>query len=50
MVEGQIQGLGHEPRNIQVRITEGEDSVQLIDLMDAKGAFLRVEVPAENLE
>ena len=44
MVEGQIQGLGYEPRNVQVRIT---DSAQL---MDAEGAFLRVEVPAENPE
>lgn len=50
MVEDRIQRLGHEPRNVQVRITEGEDSVQLIDLMDAEGTFLRVEMPAENLE
>ena len=25
MVEGKIQELGHEPKNVQVRITEGED-------------------------
>ena len=50
MVEGQIQGLGHEPRNVQVRITEGEDSAQLIKLLDAEGAFLWVEVPAKNPE
>lgn len=50
MVEDRIQKLGHEPRNVQVRIKEGEDSVQLIELMDAEGAFLRVEMPAENPE
>jgi len=50
MVEGKIWELGHEPKNVQVRITEGEDSVQLIELMDAEGAFLRVEAPAKNPE
>ena len=34
----------------KVRITEGEDSAQQIELMDAEGAFLQVEVPAENPE
>jgi len=32
MVEGKIQGLGHEPKNVQVRTTEGEDSARLIEL------------------
>ena len=50
MVEDRIQKLGQEPRNVQVRITEGEDSAQLIELMDAEGAFLQVEIPAENPE
>ena len=43
ILEGKIQGLGHEPRNVQVRITEGKDSAQLVELMDAEGAFLRVD-------
>ena len=50
MVEDRIQRLGHEPRNVQVRITEGEDSAQVIELMDAQGAFLWVEMPADNPE
>ena len=50
MVEGKIRELGHEPKNVQVRITEGEDSAQLIELTDAEGAFLRVEAPAKNPE
>ena len=44
MLEGK---LAHEPRNVQVRITVGEDSSQTIELMDA-GTFLRAEVPAED--
>ena len=31
-----------------MRITVGEDSSQTIELMDAEGAFLRAEVPAED--
>ena len=50
MVEAKIEEQGHEPRNVQVRISEREDSTQLIELMDAEGAFLQVEVPAEEPE
>ena len=50
MVGGRVQEQGHEPRNNHFRITEGEDSAQLIELMDAEGAFLQMEVPAENPE
>ena len=50
MVEAKIEEQGHEPRNVQVRISEREDSMQLIELMDAEGAFLQVEVPTEEPE
>ncbi len=44
MLEGKLEGLGHEPRNVQVRLDE--DS---IELMDAEGGvFLQIEVPAEE--
>ncbi len=36
---------GHEPRNVQVRLDE--DS---IELMDAEGVFLQIEVPADAEE
>ncbi len=43
MLEGKLEELGHEPRNVQVRLDE--DS---IELMDAEGVFLQIEVPAEE--
>ena len=48
MLEGKIEELGHDSRNVQVRITVGEDSSQSIELVDADGAFLQVDVPAED--
>ena len=48
MLEGKLEDLGREPRNVQVRVTVEEDSSQSIELVDAEGAFMRVEIPAEG--
>lgn len=51
MIEGKLTDAGEEPRNVQVKLTEEEETLKAVELVTERGPFLRVEIePEEELE
>ena len=44
LIEGKVEQLDHEPRNVQVKVQQTSEGVYLL-LQDVQGGFLRVEPP-----
>ena len=48
MIEGKLVEREQEPSNVQVRLTEEEGTLRVIELVNEEGPFLRVEIGPED--